>query len=102
MTLHSKTCSIKYIERKSITLYEKPCLSVCRRRQCPIEQGNLFEKDRGDPVSTEVQNHRLGLVRITVFCGAIVIVVIVHCHSAGALLSRSAENNFPYHRVVGF
>ena len=28
MTLHSKTCSIKYIERKSITLYEKTCLSV--------------------------------------------------------------------------
>ena len=32
MTLHSKTCSIKYIEGKSITLYEKTCLSVCRRR----------------------------------------------------------------------
>ena len=40
MTLHSKTCSIKYIERKPITLYEKTCLSVCRRRQCPIEQGD--------------------------------------------------------------
>ena len=35
MTLHSKTCSIKYFERKPITLYEKTCLSVCRRRrQC--------------------------------------------------------------------
>ena len=53
MTLHSKTCSTKYIERKPITLYEKTCLSVCRRRQCPIEQGDLLEIDRGDPVSTE-------------------------------------------------
>ena len=62
MTLHSKTCSIKYIERKPITLYEKTCLSVCRRRrQCPIEQGDLLEIDRGDPVSTEAQKHRLGL-----------------------------------------
>ena len=41
-------------------------------------------------------------VRITVFCSAIVIDVIVHCHTAGALLSQSAENNCPYHRVVGF
>ena len=61
MTLHSKTCSIKYIESKPITLYEKTCLSVCRRRQCPIEQGDLLEIDRGDPVSTEAQKHRLGL-----------------------------------------
>ena len=30
-------------------------------------------------------------VRITVFCSAIVIDVIVHCHTAGALLSQSAE-----------
>ena len=43
-----------------------------------------------------------GTVRITVFCSAIVIDVIVHCHTAGALLSQSAENNCPYHRVVGF
>ena len=41
-------------------------------------------------------------VRITVFCSAIVIDVIVHCHTAGALLSQTAENNCPYHRVVGF
>ena len=41
-------------------------------------------------------------VRITVFCSAIVIDVIVHCHTAGALLSQSAENNCPCHRVVGF
>ena len=54
MTLHSKTCSTKHIERKPITLNEKTCLSVCRRRQCPIERG-------GDPVSTETQKHRLGL-----------------------------------------
>ena len=39
-------------------------------------------------------------VRITVFSSAIVIDVIVHCHTAGA--SQSAENNCPHHRVVGF
>ena len=61
MTLHSKTCSTKHIERKPITLYEKTCLSVCRRRQCPIERCDPLEIDRGDPVSTETQKHRLGL-----------------------------------------
>ena len=61
MTLHSKTCSTKHIERKPITLYEKTCLSVCRRRQCPIERGDPLEIDRGDPVSTETQKHGLGL-----------------------------------------
>ena len=60
MTLHSKTCTIKYIEHKPVTLYEKTCLSVCRR-QCPIEQGDLLEIDRDDPVSTETNKHRLGL-----------------------------------------
>ena len=40
-------------------------------------------------------------VRITVFSSAIVIDVIEHCHTAG-LLSQTAENNCPYHRVVGF
>ena len=43
------------------TLYEKTCLSVCRRRQCPIERGDPLEIDWGDPVSTETQKHRLGL-----------------------------------------
>ena len=64
MTLHSKTCSIKHIQRKPITLYEKTNLSVCRRRQCPIEQGYPLEIDRGDPVCTEIQKHRLGLCSI--------------------------------------
>ena len=41
-------------------------------------------------------------VRITVFSSAIVIDVIVHCHTAGALLSQTAENNCHHHRVVGF
>ena len=41
-------------------------------------------------------------VRTTVFCSAVVIDVIVHCHTAGALVSQSAENNCPYDRVVGF
>ena len=61
MTLHSKTCSTKHIERKPITLFEKTCLSVCPRRQCPIERGDPLEIDRGDSVSTETQKHRLGL-----------------------------------------
>ena len=60
MTLHSKTCSTKHIERKPITLYEKTCLSVCRRRQCPIERDPL-EIERGDPFSKETRKHRLGL-----------------------------------------
>ena len=41
-------------------------------------------------------------VRITVFSSAIVIDVVEHCHTAGALLSRTAENNCLYHREVGF
>ena len=53
MTLHSKTCFTKLTEYIAITLYEKTCLSVCRRRQCPIE--------RGDPLSKETRRHRLGL-----------------------------------------
>ena len=55
MTLHSKTCSTKHIERKPFTLYEKTCLSVCRRRQCPIERGDPLEMDWDAPVSTETQ-----------------------------------------------
>ena len=55
MTQHSKTCSTKHIERKPITLYEKTCLSVCRRRQCPIEEGDLLEIDQGDSVSIKAQ-----------------------------------------------
>ena len=60
MTLHSKTCSIKYFERKPITLYEKTCLSVCRRRQCPIERSDPLEIDPADPVSTDPET-RYGL-----------------------------------------
>ena len=61
MTLHSKICSTKHIERKPITLYEKTCLSVCRRRQCPIERGDPLEIERCDPLSNETRKHRLGL-----------------------------------------
>ena len=60
MTLHSKTCSSKHIERKPITLYVKTSLSVCRRQR-PIERGDPLEIDRCDPVSTEAQKHRFGL-----------------------------------------
>ena len=53
MTLHSRICFTKHTEHMPITLYEKTCLSVCRRRQCPIE--------RGDPLSTETRKDRFGL-----------------------------------------
>ena len=61
MTLHSRICSTKHIERKPITLYEKTCLSVCRRRQCPIERVAPLEIERADPLSNETRKHRLGL-----------------------------------------
>ena len=61
MTLHSRICSTKHIERKPITLHEKTCLSVCRRRQCPVERGDPLETERGDPLSKETRKHRLGL-----------------------------------------
>ena len=61
MMLHSKTRSTKHIERKPITLHENTCLSVCRRRLCPKQRGDLLERDWGDPLSTEAQKHRLGL-----------------------------------------
>ena len=60
MTLHSRICSIKYTEHMPITLYEKTCLSVCRR-QCPIERGDPLEIERGDPLSKETRKHRSGL-----------------------------------------
>ena len=53
MTLHSRVCFTKLTEYIAITLHEKTCLSVGRRRQCPIE--------RGDPLSKETRKHRLGL-----------------------------------------
>ena len=52
---------MKLTEYMSITLNEKTCLSVSRRRLCPKERGDPLEIDRGDPVSTETQKHRLGL-----------------------------------------
>ena len=58
MTLHSRMCSSKHIERKPTTLYEKTCLSVCRRRQCSIERGDPLEIERGDPLSIETRKHR--------------------------------------------
>ena len=61
LTLHSRVCFVELTEYIAITLNEKTCLSVCRRRQCPIERGDPLEIDRGDPVSTDTQKHRLGL-----------------------------------------
>ena len=49
------------LELEDMLHQAQTCLSVCRRRQCPIEQGDLLEIDWADPVSTEAQKHRLGL-----------------------------------------
>ena len=51
---------MKLTEYIAITLNEKTCLSVCRRRQCPIERGDPLEIERGDPLSKETRKHRFG------------------------------------------
>ena len=61
MSLHSRVCFTKLTEYIAITLYEKTCLSVCRRRQCPTERGDPLETELGDPLSKETRKHRLGL-----------------------------------------
>ena len=61
MTLHSRVCFAKLTEHIAITLYEKTCLSVCRRRQCPTERGALLGTERGDLLSKVARKHRLGL-----------------------------------------
>ena len=61
ITLYSRICSTKHIERKPITLNEKTCLSVCRRRQCPTERGDLLGTERGHLLSKVARKHRLGL-----------------------------------------
>ena len=43
----------------SITLNEKTCLSVSRRRLCLRERCDLLEKERGDLLSQVVRMHRL-------------------------------------------
>ena len=53
MTLHSRLCFAKLTEYTAITLNEKTCLSICRRRQCPA--------GRGDLLSRVARKHRLGL-----------------------------------------
>ena len=58
MTLHSRVCFAKLTEYIAITLYEKTCLSVCRRRQCPIERGDPLEIERCDPLSKQTRKHR--------------------------------------------
>ena len=52
---------MKLTEYMSITLNEKTCLSVSRRRLCPKERGDLLEKERGDLLSQVVRMHRLEL-----------------------------------------
>ena len=44
MMPQSVRCSVTHTENKSITPSEKACRLVCRRRQCPIEQGNPLSK----------------------------------------------------------
>ena len=44
MILQSARCSSKHTENMSITPSQKACLSVSRRRQCPIERGNSLLK----------------------------------------------------------
>ena len=61
MTPHSRICCVKLTEYMSITLNEKTCLSVSRRRLCPKERGDLLEKERGDLLSQVVRMHRLEL-----------------------------------------
>ena len=52
---------MKLTEYIAITLNEKTCLSVCRRRQCPTERGDLLVTERGDLLSKVSRKHRLGL-----------------------------------------
>ena len=61
MTLHSRVCFVKLTEYIAITLNEKTCLSVYRRRQCPTERSDLLETERGDLLSKVARKHRLGL-----------------------------------------
>ena len=61
MTLHSRVCFKKLKEYIAITLNEKTCLSVCRRRQRPTERGDLLGTERGDLLSKVTRKHRLGL-----------------------------------------
>ena len=44
----------------AITLNEKTCLSVCRRRQCPTERSDLLGTERGDLLSKVARKHKLG------------------------------------------
>ena len=52
---------MKLTEYIDITLIEKTCLSVCRRRQCPTERCDLLETERSDLLCKVVRMHRLGL-----------------------------------------
>ena len=61
MKLHSRVCFVKLTNYIAITLNEKTCLSVCRRRQCPTERGDLLGTQRGDLLSKVARKHRLEL-----------------------------------------
>ena len=50
---------MKLTEYIAITLNEKTCLSVSRRRLCPKERGDLLEKERGDLLIVVVRMHRV-------------------------------------------
>ena len=56
MTPHSRICCVKLTEYMSITLNEKSCLTVSRRRPCPNERGDLLESERGDLLNRLVRS----------------------------------------------
>ena len=60
-SLTSRVCFAKLTDYIAITLNEKTCLSVCRRRQCPTERSDLLGTERGDLLSKVTRKHRLGL-----------------------------------------
>ena len=76
MTSHSWICCVKLTKYMSITLNEKTCLSVSRRRLCPKKRDDLLEKKRDGLLSQIVRVHRLELCwtikkeRIIVECQA--------------------------------
>ena len=75
--------------------------------------GNAGERDRNDhfgqwrscgmrSLRSDTLTMRVTGVRITVFCSAIVIDVIVHCHTAGALYVKVQKTIVPIFVWLGF
>ena len=64
MTPHSRICFTKHTEYMSITLSEKACLSVSRRRPCPSEPGDPLESEQGDLLDQVVRSWMLQMHRL--------------------------------------